>query len=91
MTGEYRKFLESGAQLLFVHIREGEEIDKFKRHVDIPCITLLIRRGSARQSWGNASDDNVEKYAYDYCYDNDRELTEAKDDFVRFLQDILGF
>ena len=33
----------------------------------------------------------VEKYAYDYCYDNDRELTEAKDDFVRFLQDILGF
>ena len=81
---EYRKFLESDAQLLFVHIREGEEIDKFKRHVDIPCITLLIRRG-------NASDDNVEKYAYDYCYDNDRELTEAKDDFVRFLQDILGF
>ena len=88
---EYRKFLESDAQLLFVHIREGEEIDKFKRHVDIPCITLLIRRGSAQQSWGNASDDNVEKYAYDYCYYNDRELTEAKDDFVRFLQDILGF
>lgn len=90
LTQEYEKFLQSPAQILFVHIREGEEIDKFKRHVEIPCITLLVRRDSGLESWGNASDDNVANYNYDYTYDNDKPLSEAKDDFVLFLENIIG-
>lgn len=89
LVEEYEKFLESGAEILFVHIREGREIDKFRKHVDIPCIALLIRRKLVRQQWGNESDDNVEQYAYDYCYDNDKELKAAEPDFQRFLQEIM--
>lgn len=90
LIGEYKKFLASRTEILFVHIREGEEIDKFRQAVDIACITLLIRRNSSLESWGNASDDNVEKYTYDYTYDNDKPLEEAKDDFLLFLEKIIG-
>ena len=89
LVEEYKKFSESGAEILFVHIREGEEIDKFKRQVELPCVTLLVRRNSVRQQWGNASDDNVENYDYDYCYDNDKELSEAEEDFRHFLAGIM--
>lgn len=86
MKGEYEKFLQSENQILFVHIREPEEIEKFRRMVNVPCATLLIRRGGP-QSWGNASDDNVESYAYDYIYQNDKPLAGAKEDFLAFLRE----
>lgn len=89
LTGEYEKFLEQDSEILFVHIREGEEIEKFKQYVEIPCITLLIRRSGRPESWGNASDDNVENYQYDQIYYNDKTLEEAKADFGAFLQRIL--
>ena len=84
LVKEYEEFRTDDAEILFVHIREGEEIDKFKRYVDLPCLTLLVRRQQA-QHWGNESDDNVEKYQYDYCYDNDKELQEARGDFLGFF------
>ncbi len=40
------------------------------------------------KKWGNGSDDNVENYTYNYVYDNNRTLEEAKKDFIMFLQDI---
>ena len=40
------------------------------------------------KKWGNGSDDNVENYTYDYIYDNNGTLEEAKKDFILFLQDI---
>lgn len=89
---EYEKFLQNDAQILFVHIREGGEIDKFKQYVKISCITLLVRRDNLLKGWGNDSDDNVENYTYDYIYNNNKSLTEAGNDFVSFLQEILiGF
>ena len=90
LVEEYRKFLESDSELLFVHIREGQEIDKFRRQVNTPCAALLIRRDHLKgRSWGNEADDNVAGYAYDFRYDNDRPLAQAGPDFIRFLQDML--
>lgn len=87
---EYNRFLNDDQEILFVHIREAEEIDKFKNCVDIPCFTLLVRRNSIQQKkWGNQSDDNVESYHYDYIYNNDKSLEEAKKDFLQFLQKIM--
>lgn len=86
---EYEKFLYTDSEILFVHIREGKEIEKFKRYVKLPCATLLIKRKSVSQNWGNASDDNVENYKYDYIYNNNKPLTEIRDDFNRFLNRIL--
>ena len=88
LTAEYEAFLHSPSQILFAHIRECEEIDKFRQAVHIPCVTLLIRRDGMVKKWGNGSDDNVENYTYDYVYDNNGTLEEAKKDFILFLQDI---
>lgn len=90
-------FLEGKDEILFVHIREPWEIDKFKKHVEkqeefvnVKCITLLVRRGNVNDTtFGNTSDDSVERYAYDYVYDNDLSLLEAEGDFIKFLKTIL--
>lgn len=89
LINEYEKFRVGDAQILFAHIREGEEIDKFKGYVDLPCLTLLIRRKNVQRFWGNESDDNVERYSYDYYYDNDKILSEAKVDFLMFFDGMI--
>lgn len=89
LTQEYEKFLHSDAQILFVHIREGSEIDRFRQYVKMPCATLLIRSDNLAKNWGNDSDDNVENYTYDYIYNNDKPLAEAEIEFVSFLQGIV--
>ena len=88
LVTEYETFLQSHSQILFAQIRECKEIDKFRQSVQTPCITLLIRRDGLAKKWGNGTDDNVEHYTYDYVYDNNRTLEEAKKDFIMFLQDI---
>lgn len=89
LAEEYRQFLSSQEEIMFAHIREGEEIDKFKSLVETPCITLLVLRGQeGGRHWGNASDDNVGSYAYDYEYHNDKALSEAEEDFAGFLREI---
>ncbi len=89
---EYEAFLESDADLLFVHIREGEEIKKFVEATSGAAKTLLIRGGarfSHEGAYGNASDDGVENYPYDYYYVNDKPIEEAKWDFIAFISRIL--
>lgn len=87
---QYHLFLEDKKEeILFIHIREAEEIEKVKKYVKTPCITLLITREQKKfQCWGNPSDDNVACYAYDYQYSNDKKLVEARTDFTTFLKDV---
>ncbi|MCR2048329.1 hypothetical protein NSB25_13630 [Acetatifactor muris] len=88
---EYEDFMQSGEELMFAHIREGEEIEKLRNRIKTPCVTLLVtRQQNAQVSWGNASDDNVGSFHYDYVYANDRKLEEAEEDFCRFLREILA-
>ncbi len=86
LSKEYESFLNSEEQILFVHIREGKEIDKFKNRVSGVCYTLLITGGrNEGVQWGNVSDDDVEKYDYDWIYENKKPLEEAEKDFCDFL------
>lgn len=86
LCSEYHKFLKSRSQILFVHIREGSEIDKFKAHISGTCYTLLITREMNKNvHWGNASDDNVKMYQYDLIYENNKSLKESEQDFCEFL------
>ncbi len=88
---EYQAFAAGEEEILFVHIREGEEIDKFKRSVDAPCVTLLVTRSDGQQApWGNAADDNVGDYPYDVQFRNDKSIPEAERDFVELLRSILS-
>jgi hypothetical protein len=89
---KYKEFLESENELFFVHIREGEQIAHFldeAKKVGIAPKTLLIRSKRCEAVYGNASDDDVEKYSYDYYYDNDIPLDEAEVAFCEFLENII--
>lgn len=85
---EYHAFKESDADILFVHIREKDQIDAFKRRVDIKCVTMLVqstRIDNGNKQYGNASDDNVEEYCYDYCYKNEKPIEKLTEDFMNFI------
>lgn len=84
---EYEEFLDSDEEIMFVHIREGSEIDKFVRATEGRAKTLLIRGGErmTKSSFGNASDDCVEEYRYDYYYTNDKSLKIAEAEFKELL------
>lgn len=89
LVDRHREFLEGPEEIMFVHIREGREIAHFVESVNGDAVTLLVRRTSNDTVYGNASDDDVEKFDYDYIYYNDCPLEEAKADFISFLQKIL--
>ena len=87
----YEEFLAGDAEIMFLHVREGEEIAKFVAATEGRAKTLLIRPGkrdAERAAYGNVSDDCVEMYAYDYYYVNDLPLEKAEADFVAFLRGI---
>ncbi len=88
-AAQYRTFLAGDDQILFMHIREPEEIDKFVRATHGQAKTLLIRGGrrdaQRASAYGNPSDDGVEDYAYDYYYVNDAPLDQVREEFLAFL------
>ena len=88
----YREFLLSDGDIMFVHIREPEEIGKFVASTGGAAKTLLIRGGDRmrRGAYGNAADDGVENYSYDYYFDNGGTLEEAERGFIHLLKKILA-
>ena len=96
IVSELQKFLDGENTIMFVHIREASEIEKFvKKAMLFPCHvrTLLVERRTgdySNEALGNASDDNVKDYNYDYTYINDAEsLPALKNDFLAFLGKII--
>ena len=88
----YAAFLESDKEILFIHIREPEEIAKLVSRTGGAAKTLLVRAGERmkRGAYGNAADDCVENYSYDYYFMNDKTLEEAERGFVALLEKILS-
>lgn len=89
---QYHLFLQSDAQILFVHIREPEEIARFCSTVGNDCKTILVRREameSVRGKLGNRSDDDVEEFVYDFVFCNDYPLDKLPDQVYRFFTEIL--
>ena len=88
----YDEFLLSDEQILFVHIREPEEIAKFVKATDGRAKALLVRGGERmkKSHYGNRSDDEVENYQYDYYFYNDKSLDIIESEFCRLLSKILS-
>lgn len=82
------KFSESDAQVLFIHIREPEEIERLKNSiVKMPCYTLLVRRkGVSDKQFNNSSDDRVEEYEYDEVIENNGTLDDLYNTVEVFLR-----
>ncbi len=88
---QYDEFLAADEEIMFVHIREPEEIEKFVLATENKAKTLLIRGGKrmSEERYGNASDDGVENYSYDYYFVNEKPLEIIEREFVDFLNDIV--
>lgn len=86
---EFKKFIESDNKILFVQIREKDQIEHFIATVNCKVITLLIRRNCDDLAYGNNSDDDVELYNYDFIYNNNKPLSAAKNDFLDFFKSIV--
>lgn len=65
---EHKKFLESEAEFLFIHIREISEIKKIKKLLSAE--TLLLTNPRVPKITSNTSDANVNDYSYDYMVKN---------------------
>ena len=88
----FHQFLENDEEILFVHIREPWEIEKFVKATNGVAKTLLVRGGSRTRtdSYGNAADDQVENYTYDYYFVNDRPLEETDELVKKLFAEILN-
>ena len=84
---QYGLFLLSDEQVMFVHIREPEEIARFVAVAPEHIKTLLITNSAKElHVYQNASDDNVERYDYDGQYDNCLSLEETEAAFMKFFR-----
>ena len=80
MMEQHSEFLATDEQILFVHIRESDQIASFVKLMEgHTVLTLLVRRddGTPVGRYGNVSDDDVESYPYDYYYDNNAPLEDT--------------
>ncbi len=82
-----REFLNGDEQLMFLHVREPEEIERLRQALGPDCHTLLVRRPSVSgNAFGNRSDDEVEQYHYDTVIENDSSLEALRHKVESFLR-----
>ncbi len=86
MQEKVEEFLNSEtAMMLFLHIREPEEIEKAKQAFDAK--TVLIKRKSVKPITSNMADGNVFNYSYDILINNNGDLNDYRATAVRFIED----
>lgn len=72
--------------LLFLHIREPEEITRAVLRFNAK--TILITRSSIHKITSNPSDKNVFNYNYDYVIENNGTLYDLKDKAKKFIKNL---
>ncbi len=91
LLSEYGKFQKGDGEILFVHIREKDQIEKFVSAANNNCVTLLITRDTRQDGrYGNLADDGVDEYSYDYTFDNSKPLCESEPLFLELIEKILS-
>lgn len=87
ITNMVEEFKKSEDQLMFIHIREPEEIQKCKNAFNANA--LLITNKNVSGIVTNHSDKDVLNFNYDYHIENDGTLKELEDkakEFVYYLE-----
>ena len=80
------KFNSSDNEIMFIHIREPEEILKVVEASGAK--TILIKRKNLDNTNSNTSDMNVDNYNYDYYINNDSTLEDFEEKAKEFLENI---
>lgn len=90
LVEEYRKFVSNDMEILCVHIREKDQIEKFLKSIALPSITLLIKRNIKlpKGKIGNDADDRVEEYCYDYVFDNSDPVEVSTEKFRALIRGV---
>lgn len=79
----YNHYATEGNMIIFMHIREPEEIERARKKFD--ALTLLIKRPGVEPIQSNHADRDVDQYDYDYLVVNNGtldDLGKQADDFV---------
>ena len=78
-------------EILFVHIREPHEIEKFKNASKTLTYALLVlpRDELKNKVYGNKSDDEVNNYDYDLVFANDKPLDIIEKEWARFIDEVI--
>lgn len=79
----YNHYATEGDMIIFMHIREPEEIERARKKFD--ALTLLIKRPGVEPIQSNHADRDVDQYDYDYLVVNNGtldDLDKQADDFV---------
>ena len=79
-------FKNSDEELMFIHIREAEEIEKTKKLLNAK--TLLITNPRVQIITSNDSDGKVNEYNYDYYILNDGTLEDLKEKANKFVKEL---
>lgn len=84
-----KKFMNNSTEdMLFIHIREIDEIKKLKDAINAK--TILVTSTRVKKINSNTSDANAENYNYDYYIKNDGTLDELKEIAKEFVKLNLG-
>ena len=87
MEEKVREFRNSDAEILFLHIREPEEIEKAQKEFNAE--TILIRRDWIPQITSNMADANVFNYNYDIIIYNNGSLEDYDKIAEKFVRDVI--
>lgn len=96
---EFQKFADKPVaaynEILIIHVREPSEIKKIKDRINfigtVPCVTLLIKSPRTESvEYGNEADDLVNKYPYDFLYNNAAPLNKVDEDFMGFFHEFIA-
>ena len=83
ICNEVDEFNNSENELMFIHIRESEEIEKCRQKCNAK--TLLITNKNVPAISSNHSDKEVNEYDYDYYINNDGSLSELDEKAKEFV------
>lgn len=87
IKGNIGEFVDiRNAEILFVHSREPQEIQRFKE--DFNCITVLVTNPRVPLIMSNMADANVLNYPYDYEIQNNGTLDDLEKKAFMFVNDL---
>ena len=89
---ETKRFLITNKKIMFVHIREPENISSYINFLNrnsIKYITLLVKRNRVdSKKFGNNADDLVDNFYYDYIFYNEWDLERSSKAFTKLVESI---
>lgn len=83
ITSMVEEFKKTDNEIMFIHIREAEEIEKCKK--SFGATTLLITNKNVLAVTTNHSDKNVLEYNYDYHIENNGTIQELQEKAKYFV------